>query len=260
MSARGDAEPRRRRRGVAPGLRRLVLAVAVTALAGACGGATKFDDEVTPVGDRLRTNGTVTIVAPATSGSTTLAPTTVTTRLATTTTRPAAPTTARATTTRAPAPTVNPAEQAILRAASGNPGGAAGIILQPTPARTLVVEVLEEPGAPANRGALDRVMADLRRYSAKPVSEVHTALPTGSSARRWTESELAAVADRSAKVPRGADRFVLRLVFVRGQNVRSGNILAESFRGDTFAAFPDRFGSAGQQVITSVTVHELGHL
>ncbi|MEO5680834.1 MAG: hypothetical protein ABIS47_14330, partial [Acidimicrobiales bacterium] len=42
--------------------------------------------------------------------------------------------------------------------------------------------------------------------------------------------------------------------------VRSGNILAESFRGDTFAAFPDRFGSAGQQVITSVTVHELGHL
>ena len=238
----------------------LVLAL----VAGGCGGATKFDDGLSEAGDRLQTDTTATTATtrpPTTAGS-------VTTRPAGTTATPAPSTTAtrsaqaapRTAARAAPAPTASPSELAILRAANGPPGAAAGIILQAAPARSLVVEVLEEPGAPANRPALNRVLSDLRQYSGKPVSEVHTPLPPGSAGKRWTESELEAVADRSAKVPRGPDRFVLRLVFVRGQNVRSPNILAVTFRGDTFATFPDRYASTGQQIITTVTVHELGHL
>lgn len=236
--------------------------VALVVLVGACGGATKFDDEVSSVGDGTRVPTTVTTVPAAAASSSTTTQTTGTAASRRTSTSVAgragvAPGTAA---TRAPAPTVNPSELAILRASNGPPGAAAGIILQPTPARALVVEVLEQPGAAANRPALDRVLADLRRYSGKPVSEVHTPLPGGSPDKRWTESELEALADSSAKVPRGPDRFVMRLVFVRGQNARSGSILAVTFRGDTVAAFPDRYGSTGQQTITTVTVHEVGHL
>ena len=233
---------------------------ALILLAGACGGATKFDDELTADGG-LRVPATAT-TGPAPTGSGT-----ATTRRAgagaaspaTTTAKPAgaAPRTAA---TRAPVPTTSQAELAMLRAATSSPGAAAGFILQPAPARSLVVEVLEEPGAAANRPALNRVLADLRRYSGKPVSEVHTRLPSGSGSKRWTEQDLADLADRSAKVARTADRFVLRLVFVRGQNARGPNILAVTFRGDTFAAFPDRYASLGQQLITTVIVHELGHL
>lgn len=250
------------RGSVVPG-RRLpipVLAVVVGLLAAACGGATKFPDQPT-AGPRATPATTTTLAPPVASGGPSSLPApTGTTARASTTTRPAAAATTRAPTARPTAPAVNAGDQAITRAALGPPGGAAGIILQATPATSLVVEVLEEPGVVANRPALDRVLSDLRRYSAKPVSEVHTALPAGSSSRRWTERELAAVADRSSKVTHGGGRFVLRMVFVRGQNVRSPDILAVSFRGDTFAAFPDRYGSAGQQVITTVTVHEVGHL
>ncbi len=242
------------------------MAVALAVLAGACGGAAQFNDGLTQAGDR-KVNGTATSLpqpgpgAPpgqaAGASSTTTAPSGTT---STTSTRGRTVPAASQGTTRAPAPTVNAAAQAILRAASGSPGDAAGIILQPAPARTLVVEVMEEPGAAANRTALDMVLSDLRRYSGKPVSEVHTVLPAGSAGRRWSESELDALAARSARVPRGPDRFVLRLLSVKGQNARSASILAVSFRGDTFATFPDRYASTSQQIITTVTVHELGHL
>ena len=254
MPAHAEAVPRR------PLLLPL-LALVVALLASACGGATKFPDEA--VADpRVDTSGTATTVPPAVaSGSPATQPAqTTTTVRAPTTTRSSTTAPTRATTTRASAPAVNAGDQAITRAALGPPGGAAGVILQAAPATSLVVEVLEEPGASANRPALDRVLSDLRRYSGKPVSEVHTALPAGSPSRRWTERELASLVDRSAKVAQGGGRFVLRLVFVRGQNARSADILAVSFRGDTFAAFPDRYSSAGQQIITSVTVHEIGHL
>lgn len=245
-----------------------LLALSVTVLAGACGGATKFEDEVTATTGRV-TTGPASSVPPAGNAGTIPPTTTATTATTATPARPGTTSTARrapqppptrATTTRAPAPTVNASDQAITRAANGPPGAAAGIILRPTPASTLVVEVLEEPGAAANRASLDRVLSDLRRYSGKAVSEVHTALPAGSPSRRWTENELAELADRSAKVPQGGGRFVLRLLSVRGQNARSASILAVSFLGDTFATFPDRFASSGQRVITTVTVHELGHL
>jgi hypothetical protein len=134
------------------------------------------------------------------------------------------------------------------------------VILQPAPAKTLVVEVLEEAGAPANRVALNRVLSDLRKYSGKTVSEVHTALPGGSASHQWSERELAAQADRSSKFPQVSGRFVIHMMSVRGQNARSGNILAESFRGDLIATFPDRYASYGQHIVTTVTVHEMGHL
>ncbi len=247
-----------RRRWSSPWSTRLLVVAACTLLA-ACGGATKFPEEAGS--DALRSTGTVATVPRPT---TTLPPATVpaettTTATPSTTRRTTSPPT-RPTTTRAPAPTVNAADQTITRAALGPPGGAAGVILQPTPARTLVVEVMAEAGAPAAPAAVSRVLSDLRRFSGKQVSEVRTALPGGSSSKRWTERELAAVADRSSQVAQGGGRFVLRLLFVRGENARSPNILAVSFRGDTFAAFPDRYASASPQVVTAVTVHEFGHL
>ena len=256
MPARGQPEPRRP-------LPLPLLALLVSLLAAACGGATRFTDEPA-AGPRLDTSGSATTTPPAVASgtpSTSPAPAQVTTTVrGPTAARPATTASTRATTTRAPAPAVDAGDQAIRRAALGPPGGAAGVILQAAPATSLVVEVLEEPGATANRPALDRVLSDLRRYSGKPVSEVRTALPAGSSSRRWSEPQLESLADRSTKVAQGGGRFVLRLVFVRGQNARGADILAVSFRGDTFAAFPDQYSSAGQQVITTVTVHEVGHL
>ena len=254
VPARGEPEPKRP-------LPLPLLALVVALLATACGGATKFPDEPA-AGPRLDTSGTATTTAPAVAApSTSTPPAQVTTTVRPpTATRPRTTASTRATTTRATAPAVSAGDQAIRRAALGPPGGAAGVILQAAPATSLVVEVLEEPGAAANRPALDRVMSDLRRYSGKPVTEVHSPLPAGSPSRRWTEAQLESLADRSSKVAQGGGRFVLRLVFVRGENARGADILAVSFRGDTFAAFPDRYSSAGQQVITTVTVHEVGHL
>lgn len=249
------------RRGRGHGLRpRLVaVVVALAVLAGGCGGARTYPEDVVTRETQVPTTATTT--PPAAASATVAPPTTAaapgatpapTSRPSTTTRRPA--------TTRAPAPTVNAGDQAIVRAAKGPSGGAAGIILQPAPATSLVVEVLEEPGAAANRIALNRVLSDLRKYSGKSVSEVHTALPAGSAGKRWDEAQLEALIDRSAKVAQGGGRFVLRLAFVKGQNVRSPNILAESFRGDIVVGFPDRYASSGQHIITAVTVHEVGHL
>ena len=254
MSA-GATKPRRR----LPVLTRLVVTL-VAALAVGCGGGIDLPDEV--IGDTTLAPTTPTSLPPAVvaTPAPTQPATTPPPAPSTSTTRRAPATTARPGTTRAPAPTVNLGDQRIVQAARGRPGGAAGVILQPTPATSLVVEVLEEPGAGANRTALNRVLSDLRKYSGKPVSEVHTPLPRGSAGRRWTEVELEALVDRSAKVPQGGGRFVMRMLFVKGQNVRSPNILAETFRGDIVAAFPDRYASYGQHIITAVTVHEVGHL
>lgn len=238
-------------------------------LAGGCGGATRFEEEATPAtgppsaGTASSIPGVGRIRASPTSTTTTASPVPPVTRPAppsargTTTTvpvtRPSAP-------APAPAPTVSAADLAIIRGANGPPGAAAAIILRPTPAASLVVEVMEEPGALFSRASLDRVLSDLRRYSGKPVAEVRTPLPAGSPNRRWNENELAALVDRSAKVAQGNGRFVVRILSVRGQNVRSAGILAVSFLGDTFATFPDRLASSPQQLATTVIVHELGHL
>lgn len=243
--------------------RRWLLALSVILLASGCGGATKFEDEAAPTTGRL-TSGTPSsipgvgrIPASPTSTTTTAPPVTPATR-------PAQPATRGTTTTLtrapAPAPTVSAADLAITRGANGPPGAAAALILRPTPATSLVVEVLEEPGAPLSRPSLDRVLSDLRRYSAKPVAEVHTPLPAGSSSKRWNEKELAELTDRTSKVAQGSGRFVVRILSVRGQNVRSSGILAVSFLGDTFATFPDRLAASPRQLATTVTVHELGHL
>lgn len=234
------------------------IVLALTLLGGACGGATRFDDGLSPAGDRLGTSGTATTSGAGAGSSAGAARAQISS--STSIVRGAQKALGRVSSTLAPAPTVSPSDLAIIHAAAGSPGAAAAIILQPTPARSIVVEVMEEPGAAANKIALGRVVSALRKYSGKPVSEVHTALPAGSPARRWDEAELDDLADRSGKVAQGGGQFVLRLVFVRGQNFRSGNILAVSFRGDTFAAFPDRYGSSSQQLITTVTMHELGHL
>jgi hypothetical protein len=228
-------------------------------LAAGCGGATVSEEQAT--GPRLPGRVTTLLPSAAAGAPTTVpAPTTAPAAAAGTARRGGTVVPSRSTVTRAPTPTVSAGDQAIIRASHGPPGGAAGIILQPAPATSLVVEVLEEPGAAANRAALNRVLADLRRLSGKAVAEVHTALPRGSASKRWTEVELEALAVRSSKVPQGSGKFVLRLIFVKGQNTRSGSILAESFRGDMVAAFPDRYASSGQHIITTVVVHEVGHL
>lgn len=244
-----------------------LLALAVILVAGGCGGATRFEEAAAPttgppsVGTASSIPGVGRIRASPTSTTTTAPPVTPATRPAQPSTRGTATTVTRTTTpTPAPTPTVNAADLAIIHGANGPPGAAAAVILRPTPATSLVVEVMEEPGAIFSRPSLDRVLSDLRRYSGKPVAEVRTPLPAGSSNRRWNENELAELADRSTKVAQGNGRFVVRILSVRGQNVRGAGILAVSFLGDTFATFPDRLASSPQQLATTVIVHELGHL
>lgn len=166
--------------------------------------------------------------------------------------------------TAAPLPTSPPApgEDPIVRAAKGPPGGAAGIILQPEPAKQIVLEILEEPNAKANPTAIAEVVKDLQQVTGKPVAEVHNPLPPGSDGKQWTESELAKLADSNSKAGQGNGRFVFKFLYVNGRNQRSERILGVAFRGDLFAAFPDQYEgtTTPQRVITAVTVHETGHL
>jgi hypothetical protein len=240
-------------------IRLVLLALAMVAVA--CGGGAAKSEGDGDVGAGVEFKDTTTTVkgAPAT----TAAPATQATAKA------GSATTAKAGTsgskgTAAPLPTVapSPGSDPIVNAAKGPGGGAAGIILQPTPAKQLILEILEEPGVKANKIAVDEVIKDLRELSGKPVSEVHNPLPAGSKGKQWTEAELAKLADANSKIPQGGDKFVFKFIYVNGSNARSSSILGVAFRGDLFAAFPDQYEgtTTPQRVITTVTVHETGHL
>jgi hypothetical protein len=231
-------------------------------VAAACGGGKSADDAAGgDIGDGVALNTTTTAkpgevtTAPANTQATAKAGSATTSKV----TAPKGPRpTAAPLPTSAPAPGSDP----IVTAARGGPGGAAGVILQPAPAKSIVLEILEEPNVKANVAAIAEVIKDLKDLSGKPVQEVHNPLPAGSSGKKWTEAELAKLADANSKVPQGGDKFVFKFLYVKGANARGDSILGEAFRGDLFAAFPERYEgtTTPQRVITTVTVHETGHL
>ena len=236
--------------------------VILALVAVACGGGKKADTGDGEVGAGVDIKSTTT-TAKAAAATTAPAATQATAKPgAATTAKPGATSAPKG--TAAPLPTAKPGPGAdpIIFAAKGPAGGAAGIILQPAPAKAIVLEILEEPGVKANRGAIDEVVKDLRDFSGKPVSEVHNPLPPGSKGKQWSEAELAKLADANSKIPQGGDKFVFKFIYVNGSNARSSQILGVAFRGDLFAAFPDQYEgtTTPQRVITTVTVHETGHL
>jgi len=236
--------------------------VALALIAAACGGGAKEDvDAGGDIGSGVDLKATTTTLkgAPTTVGAAT---TQATAKAGSATTAKAGSTAPKGTAAPLPTRAPIPGEDPIVVAARGPGGSAADVILQPTPAKQIVLEILEEPNAQANRVAIDEVLKDLREVTGKPVSEVRNPLPPGSDGKKWTESELAKLADANSKIPQGGERFVFKFIYVNGSNARSNSILGVAFRGDLFAAFPDQYEGATtpQRVITTVTVHETGHL
>jgi hypothetical protein len=241
---------------------RLRAGLAILALvAVACGGGKAADTGDGEVGAGVDLKATTT-TAKAAAATTAPAATQATAKAGSATTAKPGGTAPKGTAAPLPTAAPGPGSDPIVTAAKGPGGGAAGIILQPTPAKQIVLEILEEPNVKANKIAIDEVIKDLRDLSGKPVAEVHNPLPPGSKGKQWTEAELAKLADANTKIPQGGDKFVFKFIYVNGSNARSNQILGVAFRGDLFAAFPDQYEgtTTPQRVITTVTVHETGHL
>jgi len=148
--------------------------------------------------------------------------------------------------------------------AAGAPGSFARTLLQPAPATSLAVQVIEQPGETPDQPALDAVVSMLRKVSAKPVA-VTGPVAFGGNTTRWSSAALSAIVDKEG-TPNftGSTTAVLHLLFVQGTYGGDPNILGVAFRGDALAIFPD--GTSGSltldsdRVATSIYLHETGHL
>jgi hypothetical protein len=138
----------------------------------------------------------------------------------------------------------------------------ADVLLRPSGASRLVVQVLTEAGAEPRRTTLDRAVDVLRQASGKPVSTMGGTV-AGRSA--WSASDLRTAADaQMPRVPPGTT--VLRLLFVHGRSDQGDGVLGITPSGDLAAVFTDRVDAAASGLVSpatierAVTVHELGHL
>ena len=241
----------------------------MTAIAVACGGGggSTTDDAGGAYGDGVEVNQkTTTSKGAAETTAAAAAATPGTAAQGSATTKKGAATTAAplpVQTTAAPAPVVTTKGQdPIVAYAKGGAGQAAGVILAPTPAQQITVEVLQQPGAPVNQAALDKVAQVLRDLSGKPVNVTPpVALPASAEGQNkvWSPVEMAKVADANTKIPQGGKQIVLKYLYLRGGSSNSA-ALGVAFRGDLLSIFPDRAGGATQRAVEAISIHETGHL
>lgn len=156
-------------------------------------------------------------------------------------------------------------EDPIVKAARSGPGGFARVLLQPTPAGKLVLDVMSQSGAEPRYSALERMRQVLADQSRKPVDLMGPATIDG-GARSWNESDLRALADEHARVPQGRGTAAIRILFLRGTYRGSDTVLGVAVRGDVIAIFSDSVRGASSPVVAAsviedaVTMHELGHV
>lgn len=149
-----------------------------------------------------------------------------------------------------------------VRRDAGGPGSIADVILRPSGAPRLAVQVLTEAGAEPRQATLDRLVAVLREASGKTVSTLGgtvTGRPT------WSAE---AVRDAAGPPPTGlpAGTLVLRYLFVHGSSDGGPDVLGTSVAGDVAAVFVDRVAASATGLVgpstieRAVATHELGHL
>jgi hypothetical protein len=148
------------------------------------------------------------------------------------------------------------------RRSAGEPGSMADVLLRPSGASQLVIQVLTEAGAEPRRSTLDRVVEVLRQASGKPVRTIGGSVAGRST---WSASDLRDAADAQA-APIADGTAVLRLLFVHGRSEQGDGVLGITTSGDLAAVFTDRVDAAASGLVSAstieraVTVHELGHV
>jgi len=152
---------------------------------------------------------------------------------------------------------------AAVNAASGQPGAYAGVLLAPSSADAIVVDVLVQSGVSPSSDVLTRVSQTLRDASGKPVT-INGPAPLASSTGVHTNSEIRAAADGQARVSQTASRAVIHLLYFAG-SYTDDRALGVIVRGDTIAIFPDQIDGATTPLVgrsrleRAVVMHELGH-
>lgn len=146
---------------------------------------------------------------------------------------------------------------------SGGPGAAAGHLLRPDGAASIVLQVLSAAGAEPRQATLDRLVEELASASGKPVRAVGGAsLP---ARRVWSSTELVAAAE-AARFPTADGSYVVRVLFVGGRSSEGGGVLGITATADVAAVFAEPVEEAATGLTSAaaveraVAVHELGHL
>jgi hypothetical protein len=153
----------------------------------------------------------------------------------------------------------------VAMASRGAPGDAARVILQPTPAKRLVLEILSQDGAAPADATVSRIEDVLGDVTGKDVRLVRGSLDGSGDGETWSADEVRKLGASAAKTDAGGDLAVVRLLFLGGAFEAEG-ALGAAVRGDLAAIFSDQVAAAGSPLTgtaaleRAVTTHEVGHL
>lgn len=156
------------------------------------------------------------------------------------------------------------ADDADLRAAARNgPGAFAGMLLAPSPARSLVVDVLAQPGASVDAAAVSTLRELLATHSGKSVT-VRGPVDVPASGDTHSAEEIRQLADEHGRKQAGGVG-VVHVLYLRGEYTDDG-ALGVAVRGDTLALFPEQMARVASPLVSrarierAVATHELGHV
>lgn len=236
--------------------RRLVATVAVIVfVAGACGADSDNANDASPsdVGGSLSTSTQpgLTATIPGRPG------TTARSRGTATSSRNGGP-------GDSPADNRPAGDSAARLAAQGPPGAFAGVLLAAGPADDLVLDVLVQPGASADAGAIAQIRELLASASGKSVG-VRGPTTLNSSKDVHDADDIRRLSDDQGKPAQGDGVAVIHLLYLDGRFTEEG-ALGVAVRGDVFAVFPDQIAGAAtpfvsrERIERAVVTHELGHI
>jgi hypothetical protein len=146
----------------------------------------------------------------------------------------------------------------------GAPGSNAPRYLRATPARSIRVQVLVEPGAEPRQATIDKLVSVLRSVSGKPVSTSGGGLPR-SGGRSWTADALVSTAAERAP-SLAADVALLQVLYVTGSYGGDTSVLGISVNAGVSAIFEDQVSATATGLVgpdrieLAVSTHEVGHL
>jgi len=148
-------------------------------------------------------------------------------------------------------------------AAANSPGAFAGMLLAPSPADALVLDVLVERGVTADAAVISSIRQILADASGKPVS-VRGPIAVPASDDVYSADEIRALAASEGKA-QGDGTGVVHMLYLGGAFTED-SALGVAVRGDTFAVFPEQISRASSPLVSrsrierAVVTHELGHL
>jgi hypothetical protein len=153
--------------------------------------------------------------------------------------------------------------ESVRETADGAPGEFAGVLLAPSPASSIVLDVLVQSGEQASPDVLSTLRDILAASSGKPVT-VRGPTEINAAGNTFDGDAVRHIADSQGKA-QGDSTAVIHLLYLRGSFSDDG-VLGVTVRADTMAVFPDQISQASSPLASprrleqAVTTHELGHV